>query len=442
VRATEERRGASLTDISAPSNEDGTTARLLRWCRAAGERIDKDEPLLELETDKVTVEVPSPASGELAEILVGPDTEVTPGQLLGRVRTEARLPAGGAGAGGEAGRGADVGRGGGDARRDGAAGAGAGGGVDASEAGGPEAASGGARGPVGGGAPSERTRGGAGGGEAGPAPLSPAVRARLQAHGLEAREIAGSGAHGRITVADVERHLAKRAAVGSRIVHTPIRRRVAEHMARSLAEAPHVTTLFEADLTRIQAHRREHLARFEAAGVRLTLTAYFALAAARTLTAHPALNATYREDALELHPDVNLGIGTALGEGGLIVPVIARAQTLDLETTARCLQTLTAAARAGTLRPEDVHGGTFTLSNHGVSGSLLAAPIIIPQPQVAILGIGKVQRRVCVLEVDGTEMLAVRPMCYLTLSLDHRALDAFQANAFMRDLVERLEQWV
>jgi 2-oxoglutarate dehydrogenase E2 component (dihydrolipoamide succinyltransferase) len=212
-------------------------------------------------------------------------------------------------------------------------------------------------------------------------------------------------------------------------------------MARSLAEAPHVTTVFEVDLTRIQAHRTRHLADFESRGVRLTFTAYFALACARVLKAHPALNATYHEEAIELHPDVNLGIGTALGERGLIVPVIRRAQTLDLEGIARRLGELVQAARAGTLMPEEVRGGTFTLSNHGVSGSLLAAPIIIHQPQVAILGIGKVERRVRVLEDEAGESLAVRSMCYLTLSLDHRALDAYQANAFMSDLKGALESW-
>ncbi|HLW25312.1 MAG TPA: 2-oxo acid dehydrogenase subunit E2, partial [Steroidobacteraceae bacterium] len=292
--------------------------------------------------------------------------------------------------------------------------------------------------------------------------LSPAVRALLREHALEAAEIAGSGEHGRITVADVERHIDRQAraasgggrgveatagahgaeaTAGARVPLTPIRRRVAEHMARSLAESPHVTTVFEVDLSRIEAHRAQHLAAFEARGVRLTYTAYFVLACARALKAHPAVNATYHEDALELHPDANIGVGTALGERGLIVPVIRRAQTLDLENTARRLGELVEAARAGTLKPDDVRGGTFTISNHGVSGSLLAAPIIIHQPQVAILGVGKVERRVRVLASEAGESLGVRSMCYLTLSLDHRALDAYQANAFMGDLTRALEQW-
>ena len=212
-------------------------------------------------------------------------------------------------------------------------------------------------------------------------------------------------------------------------------------MARSLALAPHVTTLFEADLTRVLAHRSGNAAAFERQGVRLTLTAYFVAACARALRAHPAVNATYHEDALELHADANIGVGTALGNDGLIVPVIHRAQELDLLAIARRLGELVGAARSGKLAPEEVRGGTFTISNHGVGGSLLAAPIVINQPQVAILGVGKVERRVVALEAHGAEAIGVRPKCYLTLTIDHRALDAFQANAFLTHVVNALEQW-
>jgi 2-oxoglutarate dehydrogenase E2 component (dihydrolipoamide succinyltransferase) len=134
-------------------------------------------------------------------------------------------------------------------------------------------------------------------------------------------------------------------------------------------------------------------------------------------------------------------VGTALGNKGLIVPVIQRAQKLSLFEIAQRLNKLVEGARAGGLAPQDVRGGTFTISNHGVGGSLLAAPIVINQPQVAILGVGKVERRVCVIEAGGSESIAVRSMCYLTLTIDHRALDAFQANAFLKLVVETLEQW-
>ncbi len=212
-------------------------------------------------------------------------------------------------------------------------------------------------------------------------------------------------------------------------------------MVRSLADAPHVTTLFEADLTRVLKHRSLHAQSYESQGTRLTLTVYFISACARALRAHPEVNATFTQDAMQLHADVNIGVGTALGTKGLIVPVIHRAQDLSLFDIARRLNTLVESARAGRLAPQDVRGGTFTISNHGVGGSLLAAPIVINQPQVAILGVGKVQRRVCVIEAGGSESIAVRPMCYLTLTIDHRALDAFQANAFLKLVVETLEQW-
>ena len=389
-----------IADVVAPPNEEGTKATILRWCKIAGESIRKDEPLLELETDKVTVEVASPATGEIAEILKQPNDEVVPGQVLARVRVAAPAipvsapPAAAAGAGAKP---AEV--------------------------------------------SAENAR----------EMLSPAVRRLLGEHSLSAADVAGSGRNGRITAQDVARHVGdtdqtarhKRPAPakGSRLPHTAVRKRVAEHMARSVAEAPHVTTVFEADLTQVQAHREAHAAEYQRQGVKLTYTAYFVAACARALMAHRAVNATFHEDGLELHPDANIGVGTALGNEGLIVPVLHGAQELKLADIARRLGELVGAARAGKLAPQEVRGGTFTISNHGVGGSLLAAPIVINQPQVAILGVGKAERRVCVLESHGTESIGIRTMCYLTLTIDHRALDAFQANAFLGHVVDTLERW-
>ena len=389
---------------------------MLRWCKAAGDAVRKDEPLLELETDKVTVEIPSPATGKLAEILKQPNEEVVPGQILARVRI-----------------------------------------AQATEAQAPQRVRAAAT------APGESAS------EDGSQPLSPAVRRLLNDHALSAQDLTGSGRNGRITVQDVERFLDRRstepAASGDadttakmrrpkglagaevkridapRIPHSAVRRRVAEHMARSLAQAPHVTTLFEADLTRVQAHRALHAGEYERRGIRLTLTAYFVAACARALIAHPTVNATFHEDALELHPDANIGVGTALGNEGLIVPVIHQAQHMSLPQLAARLGQLVGAARAGRLAPQEVRGGTFTISNHGVGGSLLAAPIVINQPQVAILGVGKVERRVCVVNTPDGESIGVRTMCYLTLTIDHRAIDAFQANGFLEHVVKTLEHW-
>ena len=381
----------------------------------------KDEPLLELETDKVTVEIPSPATGKLTEILKQPAEEVEPGQILARVRV-----------------------------------------AEAADAAAAEPK------PTTAAAPAQSPA--AQEGEM----LSPAVKRLLSEHALAAHELKGSGRNGRITVQDVERHLEQKPAVAAgaaapaaaapgdvdstakmrrppgiaalaadsrRVPHSAVRRRVAEHMTRSLAQAPHVTTLFEADLTRVQAHRARHAPEYERQGIRLTLTAYFVAACARALMAHPSVNATFHEDALELHSHANIGVGTALGDEGLIVPVIHQAQHLSLAQLAARLGQLVGAARAGRLTPQDVRGGTFTISNHGVGGSLLAAPIVINQPQVAILGVGKVERRVCVVDAPDGEAVGVRTMCYLTLTIDHRAIDAFQANGFLEHVVKTLEHW-
>ena len=396
-----------LADVLAPPNDEGTRATVLRWCKQVGDAVVKDEPLVELETDKVTVEIPAPVSGTLVEVLKEANDEVKPDEVLARLSLAAA-----AAAPRDAGRPASP-------EREAPAAA-----VSAeSEAPGQEQ-------------------------------LSPAVRRLLKEHALSAADVRGTGHDGRITAQDVERHVAAARvpaaqapaapappANGTRLPHTAIRRRVAEHMARSLLEAPHVTTLFEADLTRVLAHRARHAADYHSRGARLTLTAYFISACVQALRVHREVNATFHADALELHANVNIGVGTALGNEGLIVPVIHRAQDLSLFEVAQRLDRLVQAARAGKLAPEDVRGGTFTLSNHGVGGSLLATPIVINQPQVAILGVGKVERRVCVVQADGVESIGVRSMCYLTLTIDHRALDAFQANAFLSLVVSTLEHW-
>jgi 2-oxoglutarate dehydrogenase E2 component (dihydrolipoamide succinyltransferase) len=401
---------ALVTDVLVPPNEEGTRATVLRWCKQVGDSVVKDEPLLELETDKVTVEVPAPADGTLIEVLKQANVEVNPNEVLARLRlgsptaAEAALPA-------------------------------------ATPA---PARESGATPSVLPGAPSESAAPIASG------RLSPAVRRLLREHSISAAAVDGSGRDGRVTADDVVRSAqahsveARQEApqpLSTRIPHTAVRRRVAEHMARSLAEAPHVTCLFEADLTRVLAHRAAHAAEYQSRGARLTLTAYFIRACAQALRVHREVNATFHPDSLEVHADANIGVGTALGHTGLIVPVIHRAQELTLFDVSQRLDQLVEAARAGKLHPENVRGGTFTISNHGVGGSLLAAPIVLNQPQVAILGVGKVERRVRAVQVDGGETIGVRSMCYLTLTIDHRALDAFQANAFLTSVTAALEQW-
>lgn len=194
-------------------------------------------------------------------------------------------------------------------------------------------------------------------------------------------------------------------------------------------------------MSAVLRHRERHKPALEKRGVHLTLTAYFLRACVEAIKAVPELNSRYHDNHLEILPDVNIGIATALGNQGLIVPVLHGAHNLDLLEIALAIQVLVQKARAGRLAPEEVQGGTFTISNHGVSGSLLAAPIIINQPQVAILGVGKVQDRLIVRKDGGLASIQICPMCYVTLTIDHRALDGEQANRFLSSLTGILQDW-
>jgi 2-oxoglutarate dehydrogenase E2 component (dihydrolipoamide succinyltransferase) len=159
------------------------------------------------------------------------------------------------------------------------------------------------------------------------------------------------------------------------------------------------------------------------------------------MQAAPAVNSRWYDDRLEMFDDIDIGVGTALGDKGLIVPVVRRVQDLSLQGIAKRLSELTVRAREGKLSGADVAGGTFTVSNHGVSGSVVAAPIIINQPQSAILGVGKLEKRVVVREVGGVETIQIRPMCYVSLTIDHRVLDGHQTNAWLTKFVETIENW-
>ena len=401
---------SASVDVRAPDEQtEGTRSQVLRWLKQVGESVAENEPLVELETDKVTVELAAPLAGVLREILKQEQEEIVPGEVLARIES---------------------------------------GSIAAQAA--PEAvavvpAAGRASASA---APRERRPPGA---------LSPAVQRLLAERGLAPGEVEGTGPLGRIMVGDVLRAVPAAApamaperapAAGTdgagvrRVPHTVIRRRIAEHMVQSLLKsAPHVTTVFEADLARVLAHRERSRAPYASEGVPLTLSAYFVRAAVAALEAVPEANSRWTEEALEIYAAKHIGIATAVEGSGLVVPVLHHAESLDLKATARALDDLVQRARAGTLTPADVRGGTFTISNHGVSGSLLAAPIVINQPQAAILGIGKLERRVVALEDGGLEQLAVRPRCYVTLTLDHRVMDGQQANRFLEVFVATLAEW-
>jgi len=424
-----------LIDIFLPHDQtEGTQSHVRAWLRSVGDQVTENEPLLEIETDKVTVEVPAPCTGVLQEILKGADAEVAPGEVLGRIQS------GAAAAGTAASTDASA------PRR-----------TRATQVTPPAA-----RGT----APATPARPTASPADA-TAP-SPAVRRLLAEHRLSAAEVAGSGVGGRITVDDVLRHVTSDSApsgggaptgatrtdgrapqpaqsdapAAKLVAHSRMRRQIAAHMVESLLRtAPHVTTLFEIDLSAVLAHRAQSRAAFESRGTPLTITAYFLAACVDALRAVPELNARWTPDALEVYERIDIGIATALPDGGLVVPVIRDVAALDLAGIARELADRVARARAGQLQPADVRGGTFSISNHGVSGSLLAAPIVINQPQSGILGIGKVEKRAAVVEERGREVIAIRPRCYVTLTIDHRVLDGQRANQFLRVLAQRLEHW-
>jgi 2-oxoglutarate dehydrogenase E2 component (dihydrolipoamide succinyltransferase) len=281
------------------------------------------------------------------------------------------------------------------------------------------------------------------------------VKRALKQHNLDPAVIRGTGRAGRITRADVHRAVstaparppegvipAARAALQGQVVpHDRMRLAIAENMARSLAEAPHVTAVFEADFSAIAAHRARHKDAFAAKGIKLTYTAYLVAAAAEAMKAAPAINSRWHADRLEIFGSVDIGVGTALGTKGLIVPVLRGVEALSLEEVARGLDDLIARARDEKLTSADVKGGTFTISNHGVSGSLFAAPIVINQPQSAILGVGKLEKRVVVREVGGVDTIQIRPMAYVSLTIDHRVVDGHQTNDWLSRFVEVLESW-
>jgi 2-oxoglutarate dehydrogenase E2 component (dihydrolipoamide succinyltransferase) len=456
---------SSEVEIRAPAEQtEGTRSQILRWLKSVGEAVTENEPLIEIETDKVTVEVASPGSGTLREILKQAQDEIGPGDLLGRIE-----------ANGTAGVEAPV------ARPSAAVVGGSHASVAASAA---RPASGGATGfgtvPAGVGDSSVAR------------PLSPAVRRLLAERGLDSSEVRGTGLGGRITVEDVLGHDAAFSAAGSaaqradagaprddvqhaaagqrananatantatvaaataaattgaattaaatshRVPHTATRRRIAEHMVQSLLHtAPHVTTVFEADMTAVLEHRQRNKDDFARRGAPLTLTAYFLQAAVAAIRAVPEANSRWTDSALEVFDSMHIGVATAL-DSGLVVPVLRDVQSRDLFEIAQGLEDLVSRAREGRLSPADVRGGTFTISNHGVSGSLVATPIIINQPQSAILGVGKLEKRPVVVPDDGEDRIVIRPRCYVTLTIDHRVMDGHQANRFLQTFVERL----
>jgi pyruvate/2-oxoglutarate dehydrogenase complex dihydrolipoamide acyltransferase (E2) component len=389
--------GATKLEVTMPqmgvSVAEGT---ILKWHKRPGDHVDADEVVCEISTDKIDTEVPSPAAGRMARILVAENETVAVGTVLAEIETA-------------------------DAQ---------------SENGAPD------RSHV----------------------ISPVVRRIADEHGIDLSGVQGTGIGGRIRKQDVLARLEKNAGrhgdlrAPERMLHSespyrpeptsnghgerreplsPMRRQIAEHMIRSRQTAAHCTTVAEVDMTRVVARRQELKGSFSARGVSLTVLAFVARATVSALREQPVLNASLDGDELVHHDDVNLGIAVAL-EDGLIVPVIRQAQRASLEGLAVAIDDLSTRARAKRLTAADVQGGTFTITNPGRFGTVLATPII-NQPQVAILDLEAIVKRPVVIEGPDGDSIAVRHIANLCLSFDHRALDGAEAARFLGRLKELLE---
>jgi 2-oxoglutarate dehydrogenase E2 component (dihydrolipoamide succinyltransferase) len=214
-----------------------------------------------------------------------------------------------------------------------------------------------------------------------------------------------------------------------------IRRAIAEHMVRSKQTSPHVTTVFEFDFTAVAQHRAAHKAQFARDGVNLTFTAYIVAATVEALKQHPLVNSTWTNEGVELKRQINIGMAAAIDDG-LIVPVIKGADGMNLLGLARTINDLAERARNKQLQPAEVQGGTFSITNHGTSGSLFATPII-NQPQCGILGVGKIEKRVKVIN----DAIAIRPLAYVSFTFDHRILDGKTADDFVSSIKQVIENW-
>lgn len=287
--------------------------------------------------------------------------------------------------------------------------------------------------------------------------ISPVVAKIAAEHGVNLSQVPGTGLNGRITKNDVLAFVENRGAgivpsakpfnlqpanvkpmEGDKLIkHTNMRKSIAAHMVESKHTSPHVLTVMEADMSRVAKHRAANKAAFEKDGMNLTFTAYFMTAIVAGLEAFPIVNSSWSDEGVLLHKNINIGMATSLGEEGLIVPVIKGANKHSLVTMARSVNDLANRARNKKLQPDEVKGGTFTLTNHGISGSLFAFPVI-NQPQCGILGIGAMQKRVIVID----DAIAIRPMIYLSFVFDHRILDGASADWFLAKVKETLENWI
>lgn len=386
---------------------------IVRWLKKVGDRVDRDEPLFEITTDKVEAEIPSPAAGVLTEITAREGQTVSVNSVVGIIHQEGEVPAAG-----ETSPPSPVP-------------------VDEAPASRVEAH-----------APVPATAHATPRGDRRQR-SSPLVRRIAREHSVDISDLEGSGIGGRVTKNDILGHLSRDSGFGTRDskagspripnpeshVLSPMRKKIAEHMVLSRDTAVHVHTVFHVDFSRVAAVRREKKAEYERMGVGLTYMAFIAKAVSDTLRHHPIVNAVLEGENVVYRKDVNLGVAVAL-ESGLIVPVIHQASEKNLLGLSKAIADLAERARGKQLKPEEVHGGTFTVTNPGHFGAQFGMPII-NQPQSAILGVGTIEKRPVVIG-DG---IAIRTMAYLTLGFDHRLIDGAVADQFMADVKKYLESF-
>ena len=407
-----------LTDVRMPQmGESITEGTIVRWIKHVGDQVDRDEPLFEISTDKVDAEIPSPAAGVLTEIRTKEGETVPVDSVVAviGIAGEAPRPSG-----------------------------------PAPERETPVPMSHGQ---------GRRSQGRINQAESPRLKSSPLVRRIARQQDVDISEIRGTGVGGRVTKDDILKHIEARSgalagsvvpgealAVGvgagglgsvqqTEIVPmTIMRRKIAERMVSSRRTAAHAHSVFEVDFSTVAAIRDAGTAAARPDG-KLTYLAFIAKVAADALRAVPVVNASVDRDQIVYRKEINLGIAVALEEG-LIVPVIKRADQLDVLGLSRTIVDLAARARAKRLRPEDVEGGTFTITNPGAFGSLFGMPIINP-PQVAILCVGAIEKRPVVVD----EVVTIRPRAYLTLGFDHRLIDGGVADDFLSRIKKGLENF-
>ena len=452
--------------ITLPEMGEGVIeGTLSRWLVKEGERIEQYAPIAEVETDKVTTETTAETAGTILQLCVREGETVPVGTVLAVIV--------------EPGEAVDE--------------------ATTTDGRPPTAAKSDLRRPPTDDEPQTteqngrqeavRTASAVGGRSSAVAPppytgrISPVVGRIAAEHGVDLGRVAGTGRDGRITKEDILAYVAAQAAtadsgtaddrpqttaerspavadrvpaardsepssvvrrpssalettIGDELVPlTSIRRAIAEHMVRSKHTSPHVTTVFEFDFAAVAAHRRAHKDSFARDGIRLTFTAYIVAATVQALKAHPLANSSWSDDGILLHRAIHIGMATAIDDG-LIVPVIKNADGLNLLGLARAVNDLADRARSKQLRPDDVKGGTFSITNHGTSGSLFATPII-NQPQCGILGVGAIEKRVKVID----DAIAIRPLAYVSFTFDHRILDGASADAFVSTIKRQIEGW-